>query len=178
MKNVYLIETHAIQNAPICRFLPRDIVVKLYPQSNIQRLKYIFKYKVPLELPELEAIELMTRIPSLILVDKDGRATQKEADYERLVEYELTGTEKRVELVSILNHLLLAPVYQSTNDAIIDQINGQLTIGKTPLTEAGFKEYENDKRIEHEKEIEETRLQQIEAGKARVKEEEAHVNIS
>ena len=177
MKNVYLIETHAIQNAPICRFLPRNIVVKLYPQSNIQRLKYIFKYKVPLELPELEAIELMTRIPSLILVDGEGRAAKVEEDYERLVEFELAGTEKRVELVSILNHLLLAPVYQSTNDAIIAQINGQLKIGKTPLTEAGFKEYENDKRIEHEEEIEETRKQQSATALSKMK-EEADVNIS
>jgi hypothetical protein len=151
MKKVFVIDSEPVPSAPMGRFLPRDIVVKLYPESNIQRLKYIFKYNTPQELPEGEAIELLKRFPSVSLVDDTGKETVVD-DYERLPEFKLSGDEGRKDLALIMKRLLLKmPAPPAKSEVIIDIINGQIAIGKNPLTDEGMKAYEEDLRVEAEK---------------------------
>ena len=176
MKKVFLIDSEPVLNAPMGRFLPREIVVKLYPESNIQRLKYIFKYKTPKELPECEAIELLQRFPSMSLVGAEERK------YERDEEFELTGEEGRKELTSILKRLLVKfPFPSPKNEVLIDMINGQLAIGNYPLSEEGMEEYKKDMAIEAKKRREEINIENrernIEKGVGFQKVEE-NVNVS
>ncbi len=176
MKKVLIIDSEPVLNAPMGRFLPREIVVKLYPESNIQRLKYIFKYNTAKEVPECEAIELLQRFPSMSLVEPEERK------YERIEDFELTGEEKRKDLTLIVKRLLLkCPFPPPKNVDLIDMINGQLAIGNYPLSEEGMEAYEKDVEIAAKKRREEINIENrernIEMGIGFQKEGE-DVNIS
>ncbi len=62
-----IIDREATAGAPSSKFLNRSEVHMLYPEEMPRRRDYIFKYKVPLDIPVKEALVLVEKYPDALM---------------------------------------------------------------------------------------------------------------
>jgi len=159
---VYVLDEEAMKFAPSSKFLDQEVFLALYPMRLPQKLNYIFKYLVPLQMPEVEAVALMTKYPGrLTLTDAEGKSVEINSEYEREEDPQYKPDElKRVDLILLCKRLELYIPPTPKNVLLIDIAHKALIAGQKPLTIEGYEQLLADEKEQKAKELAEFREKQ------------------